>query len=197
MKIIHDKIFDINEKLEVQQHPNGMMIIDDLYVDIDKVNKYLCDIPFLLKESRLLRTANYKFDWPLFNLSAILSGILKKTVELHLDVFWVSVKSKTKVKAYTPTFAINENTTRVTIFLNDTEGTDFMRFKKSGLYSSDEKFGVYYYEQVVRDKIWEDQWDEPIRIKGKKNRMLIYPSTMFAFPNLDIESDRYTQEYVI
>ena len=107
------------------------------------------------------------------------------------------MKSKTKVKAYTPTFAINENTTRVTIFLNDTEGTDFMRFKKSGLYSSDEKFGVYYYEQVVRDKIWEDQWDEPIRIKGKKNRMLIYPSTMFAFPNLDIESDRYTQEYVI
>ena len=31
----------------------------------------------------------------------------------------------------------------------------------------------------------------------RKDRMLIYPSTMFAFPNLDIESDRYTQEYVI
>ena len=197
MKIIHDKIFDINEKLEVQQHPNGMLIVDNLYKDIDQINDYVCNIPFLLKESRILRTANYTFDWPLYQLSTILSEIVSKKVEIHLDVYWVSVKSKTKVKAYTPTFAINESTNRVTIFLNETEGTDFMRFKKSGLYSSDDKFGIYYYEQVVRDKIWEDQWEEPIRIKGKKNRMLIYPSTMFAFPNLDIELDRYTQEYVI
>ena len=167
MKIIHDKIFDINEKLEVQQHPNGMLIVDNLYKDIDQINDYVCNIPFLLKESRILRTANYTFDWPLYQLSTILSEIVSKKVEIHLDVYWVSVKSKTKVKAYTPTFAINESTNRVTIFLNETEGTDFMRFKKSGLYSSDDKFGIYYYEQVVRDKIWEDQWEEPIRIKGK------------------------------